>query len=688
MRLTDEYGRPCYTVSSFPAWRELTGPMSDRLTFKLFGKPHLALNAQPLTGFISSKAQALLLYLVVTGRPHSRDTLAGLLWGDMPETQAAKNLRNVLSNLRALVGSHISITREEAAFDLSSDYWLDVAEFTTALSGDLTQKTLAVLHNAVELYQGDFLEGFYAGEALTFEEWVAGRRSLLQGLMVQALHLLVVTHLEREEYAAGIDYANRLLAIEPWREETHRHLMILLARSGQRSAALAQYDLCRRALLDELGVEPLPETTTLYARIRSAAAPPPHNLPPQPTPFVGRAAELAEIARFFNNPHVQLLTLVGPGGIGKTRLALQAAARFIDPNRGLEQPFPDGVFSVSLAGLSSNESPANRLSLISVIAEALHFSFQGPVPQQAQLLSHLRDKKLLLILDNFDYVAPEANQLADILRLAPDVQLLVTSRVRLNLQQEWLMEVAGLPVPPSVDELIETALTYGAVQLFVQQAQRVHAGFELSPADLPGVIHICQLVEGVPLGIEIAASWVRVLSCHEIALEIAHGLDFLTTNLHNVPERHRSLRAVFDYSWNLMTPHEQSIFRQLAVFRGGFRREAAAQIVGASLPTLADLVDKSLLRRAATGRYEIHDLLRLYAEEKLHAIPAEFEQVNNAHCRYYAELLMAHKSELKGDDLSTALSVLEQELENVRAAWNWAVSQRRAEEVDMFMECL
>jgi DNA-binding SARP family transcriptional activator/predicted ATPase len=662
--------------------------MSNRLTFKLLGKPHINLNDQPLTGFISSKAQALLLYLAVTGRPHSRETLAGLLWGDMSEAQAAKNLRNVLSNLRALVGSHVLITREEAAFDLHSDYWLDVAEFTAALSGDLTQKTLTTLHNAVELYQGDFLEGFYAGEALAFEEWVAGRRSLLQGLIVQALHLLVVRHLEREEHAAGIEYANRLLAIEAWREETHRHLMILLARSGQRSAALAQYDLCRRVLLDELGVEPLPETTALYTRIRSAAAPPPHNLPPQPTPFVGRTAELAEIARFFNNPHVQLLTLVGPGGIGKTRLALQAAARFIDPNRSIEQSFPDGVFSVPLAGLGSSESHASRPSLITAIGDALRFSFQGPVPQQAQLLSHLRDKKMLLILDNFEYVASEASQLADILRLVPGVQLLVTSRVRLNLQEEWLMEIAGLPVPSTVEEPIETATTYGAVQLFVQQAQRVHAGFQLDASELPSVIRICQLVEGGPLGIEIAASWVRVLSCRDIASEIEHGLDFLTTSLQNVPERHRSLRAAFDYSWNLMTSHEQTIFRRLAVFRGGFRREAAAQIAGASLPVLAELVDKSLLRRAATGRYEIHDLLRLYAEEKLQAIPEEYEQVNNAHCRYYAELLMTHKSELKGEEMPAELPVLEQERENVRAAWNWAVSQRRAEEVDVFMSCL
>jgi predicted ATPase len=196
------------------------------------------------------------------------------------------------------------------------------------------------------------------------------------------------------------------------------------------------------------------------------------------------------------------------------------------------------------------------------------------------------------------------------------------------------------------------------------------------------------LVEGVPLCIELAASWLRLLPCKEIVAEIEQGLDFLTTLLQNVPERHRSLRAVFDYSWDLLSPAEQEVVRQLAVFRGSFRREAAAQVVGASLPMLAGLVDKSLLRRDAAGRYEIHDLLRQYAEEKLQADPAENERVHDAHCRYYAELMVQHQAELKGEELSAALKVLNVERENVRAAWNWAVGHRRAAELDMFMDCL
>jgi DNA-binding SARP family transcriptional activator/predicted ATPase len=662
--------------------------MSEVLTLRLLGKPQITYAGKPVTGFISAKAQALVFYLAVTARPHTRESLAGLLWGEMPEAQAAKNLRNALSNLRALVGSQLLISRDQVAFDRDSPYWLDAEVFLSALSGDLAKKDLTTLHRAVELYQGDFLEGFYVTDALAFEEWMLARRSLLNGLMVQALHTLVVKHLEREEYAAGIDYAMRLLAIEPWREETHRHLMLLLARSRQRSAALAQYEKCRRILASELGAEPLPETTALYQRLLAAGAAPPHNLPPQPTPIVGREAELAELASYLNNPQAQLLTLVGPGGIGKTRLALQAAARCVEPEANIEPRFCDGVFFVPLASDSVSAGDGFQPSLLAALSDILKLDLKGTVHPQARLLNYLRDKDLLLILDNFDQRVAEARQLGDILRLAPRVKLLVTSRVRLNLQEERLMEVTGLEYPNTTDVTAESALSCSAVRLFVQQARRVQAGFALTEAEMAEVIRICQLVEGVPLGIELAASWLRVLSCQEIATEIEKSLDFLTSSLQDVPERHRSVRAVFDYSWNLLSPGEQAAFRQLSVFHGGFRREAAAQAVGVSLPLLAELMDQSLLRHSAGGRYEIHDLLRQYAEEKLKASPAEYAQVHDAHCRYYAVLMSEHRAQLKDEDAAAALTELDAERENVRAAWGWAVSQRRVEELNLFMDCL
>lgn len=660
--------------------------MSNVLTLKLLGKPQVSHTQQLVTGFISAKAQALLFYLVVTRRPHARESLAGLLWGEMSETRASKNLRNALSNLRSLVGQHLLITRTEVAFNQAASYWLDIENFTTMLTGDLARKDLQLLHNAVELYIGDFLEGFHCNEALMFEEWMLGQRALLKGLAVQALHTLVVNHSAREEHAAGIDYAQRLLTLEPWREETHRHMMLLLARSRQRSAALAQYETCRRVLASELGVEPMAETTALYQRLKATDAPPPHNLPPQPTAFVGRQAELAALAAYLHNPQAQLLTLVGPGGIGKTRLALQAATRWVTPEASAELLFVDGVYFVALAAEAS--PPDAQTSLVASLATVLGFDLQRHVHPQAQLLNFLRNKNLLLILDNFEQYLAEARQLSDILRLAPEVKVLVTSRVRLNLQEEWLMELQGLDYPSTAEISLEAALDYGAVSLFVHLARRVRANFTLTESEKAAVIRICQLVEGAPLGLELAASWLRVLACAEVAREIEQGLDFLTTSLQNVPERHRSLRTVFNYSWNLLEPEEQTLFRQLSVFRGGFEREAASQIAGMSLLVLAGLVDKSLLRRTAQGRYEIHDLLRHYAEEQLQANTAEYEQAHDAHCRYYAKLLSQYQAELTGDDVNTALYALQAERENVRAAWDWAISRRRVAELNLLMECL
>ncbi len=661
--------------------------MPDQLTLRLLGQPQILAGDAPVTGFISSKAQALLVYLAVTGRPHNREALAGLLWGEMPETQASKNLRNALSNLRALAGDHLSITRETAAFNQAAPYWLDVEAFTAAVSQAGGADDLGALHRAVEVYQGDFLEGFYVGGALALEEWIAGQRSLLKGAMLQALHTLVLRHLEREENAAGIEYANRLLVLEPWREEVHRCLMVLLARSRQRTAALAQYETCRRILAEELGVAPMAETTALYERLRAAAAPPPHNLPPQPTAFVGREAELAEISQYLHSAEAQLLTLVGPGGIGKTRLALQAAARCIDPETGFDLSFTDGVFFVPLAAGPDQDAP--NATLLEAMADALRYDLQGPVHPQAQLLTRLRDKRMLLILDNFEHVVAEARTLGDILRLAPGIKLLVTSRARLNLAEEWLLEVKGLAYPATAEALtVEAALRFSAVALFAQQARRVSAGFRLRLQDVPAVARLCQLVEGVPLGIELAASWLRVLTCGEVVAEIEHGLDFLTTGLQNVPERHRSLRAVFDHSWALLSTAEQEVFQKLAVFRGGFQREAATEVVGVSLPVLAELVDKSLLRRTAGGRYEVHDMLRQYAAERLQANAALNEAVHDRHCRYYARVLAAHSEQLKGDELGAALATLDAERDNVRAAWDWAVSHRRVEELNQFMDCL
>jgi predicted ATPase len=421
-------------------------------------------------------------------------------------------------------------------------------------------------------------------------------------------------------------------------------------------------------------------------------------VPATTTPLIGRVDERAELARRLADPTCRLLPIVGPGGIGKTRLARQALA---DQQAG----FLHGAYFVPLASVSSAEL------LISAIASAVGFTFYRGDDPKAELLNYLREKELLLLLDNFEQLIDVgADLLAEILLQAPELKLLVTSRERLQLHGEWLLELLGLRVPPrTATEAIES---YSAVQLFIARAQRIQANFVLSSVDEQAVVRICRLVEGMPLGIELAAAWVRVLACAEIAREIETSLDFLSTALRDVPARQRSLRAVFDHSWRLLTERERAVFQRLAVFQGGFTRSAATAVCaelkieneklknGRANPSilnrpegtrfsilnlLASLVDKSLLRRSPAGRYELHELVRQYAAEKLQADAA---QTRDLHCAYYAEFL-GHKTEpLKGSEQQRALEEIGAEIENVRAAWQWAVAHRKVDALGQSLESL
>jgi predicted ATPase/Tfp pilus assembly protein PilF len=367
----------------------------------------------------------------------------------------------------------------------------------------------------------------------------------------------------------------------------------------------------------------------------------------------------------------RLITLTGPGGMGKTRLSLQAAAEKVES-------FSHGVYFVPLAPLSSPEF------IVSTIADALRFSFYSREAPKVQLLNYLREKALLLVMDNFEHLVAGAGLLAEILENAPRVKVLVSSRERLNLHGEWVYPLGGMQVPAEAAELIED---YSAVQLFLQSARRVQPGFSLAPEDRAHLTHICRLVEGVPLGIELAASWVRMLSCEEIAQEIAQSVDFLATTMRDLPDRHRSLRAVFDYSWALLSEEERAVLRQLSVFRGGFRREAARGL-GASLPILSALVDKSLLRRDAAGRYDMLEVLRQYAEGKLQEVPAEQARAHGWHGGFYAQFLQQRRTAIRGEQQKETLAKIGVEIENVRAAWAWALEQGGTAEIEQALECL
>jgi predicted ATPase/DNA-binding CsgD family transcriptional regulator len=450
------------------------------------------------------------------------------------------------------------------------------------------------------------------------------------------------------------------------------------------SSALVQHETYRKLLREELDVEPAVETQALYESIRVGALEallsppddagkraPSHNLPVQATSFVGRAAELAKLRGMLVDANCRMLTLVGPGGIGKTRLAVEAA-------RQQTGVFPDGVFFIPLQGVLSPDF------LVSTIADALQIALRSQAEPRAQLLGQLSHRHTLMVLDSLEHLLAEpwsgqtVGLLGDILRVAPGVTLLVTSREVLNLREEWVFPVHGLPFPRS--RQADDAQAPEAMALFAERSRRVRADFSLGD-EQAGVVRICQLVEGIPLALELAASWVRTLSCAAIAGEIERNLSFLATTQRDVPKRHRSLQAVFDQSWALLTEEERAVFRRLSVFRGGFRRQAAEAVGGATLPVLAALVDKSLLQPQPDGRYHIHECFRHCAETHLLDSPAEAARLREAHCTYYCSFLDARRDSCIGLNQRDVVREIREETKNIRAAWRHAVLQAKAEEI-------
>ncbi|MEP7293997.1 MAG: AAA family ATPase, partial [Chloroflexota bacterium] len=356
-----------------------------------------------------------------------------------------------------------------------------------------------------------------------------------------------------------------------------------------------------------------------------------------------------------SDPACRLLTLVGPGGIGKTRLALEAARQL---------PLPENTHFVALQPLASAEF------IVSAIADSVGFQFYSGSDPKQQLLDYLREKSRLLLLDNFEHLLDGATLLSEILTNAPGIRILVTSRERLNLVEEWVLEVGGLAYPISAND--SQAGRYSAVELFALRAQRVNVGFVLNEAQRPAVVRICRLVGGMPLGIELAASWTRALSCEAIADEIERSLDILETPARNVEPRHRTMRAAFAPTWNRLSDEERAVFMKLSVFRGGCTREAAEQVAGASLRILSTLVDQSLLRVDANGRYDLHELLRQYAAEKL-LDSGELETTMQAHLDYFlkfAEQVEAHNF---GREQIFWYDRVEVELDNLRVALSWSL---------------
>ncbi len=705
--------------------------MPQKLRLNLLGEPQIYLGDALLTGFISSKSQALLIYLAATGRANARDKLATLLWDEMPDAAARKNLTKALSNIRKLTGDLLETDNQAASLDPNQKPVVDLHSFEETVTKAVTSApddptpneiNIAELQEALTLYQGDFLAAFHVKDAPLFEEWVWSERERLHDLAVQGL-LHVAEYLRQEEkQGEAISYLRRLLEMDPIHEEAHLLLIQALAETGQRSAALTQYEQCRQILAEELGVDPSTELQALHERLLKIGAPQPHNIPTL-APIVGRDVESEEIHFLLTEPGCRLLTIAGPGGIGKTRLAYHVASNFVQTAdcNPIDTTYPDGVYFVALAPVSTIDG------LIAAIADALHFAFRESEALWEQLSSFLQRKEMLLVLDNFEQLLQHSHDetnrgqgqecvtfLTTLFEKAPNLKIIATSRTRLGIQSEHIFHLGGMEYP-KVDAAnlaphaptqeahmppseVETSMAaeestidlpvYGAVQLFAQNACRLRPDFTLTSENYPAVAAICHQVGGMPLGILLATSWITVLSPAEILAEISTSPDMLETQESDVPTRQRSIRAAFDYTWQMLSKREREIYKKLSVFRGDFTRQAAQHVAGASLRELMSMVDKSLITPAQDGRFSLHGLLRQFGIEKLEEEQDLTHFVCEQHCRFFAEIMAERALAFKGADQVTALHETEIDSEDIRAAWQWAVQNLQIESLSQFIDGL
>ncbi len=642
------------------------------LVISLLGQFNLTYCGEPVPQLSADRPVSLLAYLLLHRHTAvSRQQLAFTLWPDSSDSQARTNLRNVLHNLRQTLPEaerFLEATFSTLSWRSGAPYALDVATLTEAVAAasaaaDGAEKR-GHLETAVQVYQGDLLPDNY-------DDWIVPLREELRQTYLNALQQLIALLETQQAYRAAARYAQRLIQQDPLDEPAYVQLMRLHALSGDRAGVRRVYEQCAATLRRELDVEPGPATQDAYqqlARLEPPASTPsttaarPLPLPTPATPFIGRDAELAQIAQRLADPACRLLTIVAPGGMGKTRLALQTAV-------GHKPVFAHGAAFVDL-------TPVHAGHLIAqAIAARLALPLSDLADHRAQLIAHLQAKEMLLVLDNMEHLLADTAMLSDLLAEAPGLRLLVTSRQPLELPEEWVFTLHGFPLPNGTSPLADN----GGVALFVQAAQRVTHQFVLTEEDETAVTRICQLVGGMPLGLQLAATWVRVLSCAEIVAEIERDLDFLSTGHRHLPERQRSLRAVFDYSWQLLSSAEQAACSHLALFRGGFSRAAAQAVANAGLPVLSSLVDRALVNRVGDGRYDMHDLVRQYATAHLQEQPDAFLVAQAAHAAYFLRLATQSYEELQNQNSLAWFRTIDQEVDNFRAALGWALQANQIE---------
>lgn len=624
----------------------------------LFGTPEILVEDTPIE-VDTRKAIALLAYLAVKKQPISRDVLCNVLWTDYDQQSASASLRRTLSvAYKALQRKWLAIERTRAGLSQAPDVWVDVNRFRELVQmahhhqhpSGICATCYARLCEAVELYRDDFLAGFNLRDGSNFEEWQSFESESLRHDLNFVYAGIIEWHIHQQDFEVAIAFAKRWVQMDGFYEKAQHMLIQLYAQAGQRPLALQTYETYRLKLEQELDIAPLPETTDLYERIleghfqvlehpmsKMQSFPITHNLPAIGRPFIGRTEQLTALTTLLQDPTCRLLTIVGPGGMGKTRLALKVAEKQLDR-------FAHGVFFVEI------QPPVTAESIIGQIASTIQHTFLRDTAPERSLKDYLQDKHMLLILDGFEIALEQVAVLVNLLHAAPAVKMLVTSQVPLDSTEEWQFPLHGLEVEETVD-------------FFAAYSKRVLAN---QTFDTQLVTPLHEILGGVPLAVELAIGWLNVLSFEELQAEILQNQGVLQATRQDMPARHANLNAIFSYLWSLLTPELMTTLQKLTIFEGGFERQAAQTVTKISLPALSALLQRALLVNQG-GRYRMLNPLRAFILVTYTPEP----DIQRRHSLYYGDWMQ--RQVIHGRDQKKILQAIAIELPNILTGWQWAI---------------
>ncbi len=661
------------------------------LRIHCFGDFQLEFGNKIISNFETENTRALFAYLAVeSARPLRRSHLAGLLWSDEPEKRALHNLRQTLSRLRKTMGAAFSaeeyllVDRECLQLNPNAPVWVDAAAFGNAYHQAYrfyqSQEGRGLinyrwLRRAVDLQPAQFLAQFSLGKSTLFEEWVLLMREKFNLQLIKALADLSDYYERRAEYHLALKTTNQLVELAPWDEVARGKLMNLYGVTQQWHAAASQYAALCAYLSDQFDIEPSAEVIRLHRQIQQAAVdktsiqpryvPLSNTLPEEMIPFIGRENELDQLMEMVVDPQIRLISVVGTGGIGKTSLSIHLAHHVIGG-------FSGGVF---FAACLPVQNPDQLLQLIGDVSGLI---FNDQAEPKKQLIDHLYQKETLLILDNFEHLVSNLeniNLVDELLAKSTNLTILVTSREKLLVRQEHCYNLSGLNCPSEDRIGLQEAENFDAVSLFVERMRQFNPTFQLNEENYMAVIQLCRILDGLPLGIELAAASVWEQGLDVITQRIQQDLGILTAKLHNTLPRHRNLQVVFDVSWFLLTPTERTILANLSIFRDGFDRISAEQVALADPAVLSALVSKSLVRIKNDVRFDLHEMIRHFAAEKRKAAGKSGE-VQSRHARYFISFLAEKEKHILGHQQAAVLAAIQLELSNLDRMWKELVEQQ------------